>query len=135
MVQYRDGLMPLINVAGAFDMPPEGEHSVLVFSDGARNMGLVVDEILDVIENMLDIHLATESQGILGSTLIRNEVTDILDAQYYWHLVFSEHLPGIRDARVLKTKSRRILFLEQDQFFPGYAFALFVCGELSGGLG
>ncbi len=117
MVQYRDGLMPLINVEGAFDMPPEGHHSVLVFSDGARNMGLVVDEILDVVENILDIHLATESQGILGSTLIRDEVTDILDAQYYWHLVFSEHMPSIRDARVPKARARRILFLEQDQFF------------------
>ena len=117
MVQYREGLMPLVNVEGAFDMPPEGEHSVLVFSDGSRNMGLVVDEILDVVENMLDVHLATESQGILGSTLIRDEVTDILDAQYYWHLVFSEHMPSLRDARVPKTKSRRILFLEQDQFF------------------
>ncbi len=54
LVQYRGKLMPLVPLSGHWDagMAPE-RQPVLVFSDGDRAMGLMVDEILDVVEEQL----------------------------------------------------------------------------------
>ena len=39
----------------------EGAQPLLVFSDGGRSMGLVVDEIVDIVEDRLDIEVASDS--------------------------------------------------------------------------
>ena len=41
----------------------EGAQPLLVFSDGGRSMGLVVDEIVDIVEERLDIEVASDSAG------------------------------------------------------------------------
>src|SRR5215207_4751728 len=50
MVQYRGQLMPLVCTSGEFKIKREGAQPLLVFSDGHRSMGLVVDEIVDIVE-------------------------------------------------------------------------------------
>mgnify|MGYP000097263901 CR=1 FL=1 len=50
MVQYRGQLMPLVPMGVDLDDAARPRRPVLVFSDAGRSMGLVVDEILDVVE-------------------------------------------------------------------------------------
>jgi two-component system chemotaxis sensor kinase CheA len=67
MVQYRGQLMPLIRVSDEVKIKREGAQPLLVFSDGNRSMGLVVDEIVDIIEDKLEIEVGSDRAGVLGS--------------------------------------------------------------------
>ena len=60
MVQYRGQLMPLIRVSDEVKIKREGAQPLLVFSDGNRSMGLVVDEIVDIVEEKLDIEVGSD---------------------------------------------------------------------------
>src|SRR5258707_9655406 len=53
MVQYREKLMPLIPISADQTMGETGTRPVLVFADGDHSMGLVVDEIIDIVEDKL----------------------------------------------------------------------------------
>jgi two-component system, chemotaxis family, sensor kinase CheA len=70
MVQYRDQLMPLVQIEGV-KIATSGAQPILVFADDGRSMGLVVDEIIDIVEEKLDIEVAGDEQGILGSAVIK----------------------------------------------------------------
>jgi two-component system chemotaxis sensor kinase CheA len=84
LVQYRGRLMPLIPLNPAWCPETAAERQpVLVFSDGERAMGLVVDEILDVVEEMLAIEATGERPGFLGSIVINKRVTEVLDTAWW----------------------------------------------------
>ena len=74
MLQYRDQLMPLVSMSDSVRVKDEGAQPLLVFSDGQRSMALVVDEIVDIVEDRLDIQVAGNKPGTLGSAIINGEV-------------------------------------------------------------
>ena len=53
LLQYRDQLMPLLRIDTQTTIRQEGAQPILVFSDHGRSMGLVVDEIVDIVEQRL----------------------------------------------------------------------------------
>src|SRR5258705_5307700 len=69
IVQYRDQLMPLVQMDGV-SVQTSGAQPILVFADDGRSMGLVVDEIIDIVEERLHIEVAGSADGILGSAVI-----------------------------------------------------------------
>ena len=81
VTQYRGRLMPLVAVSGSIDAG-HASHPVLVFADGDRSMGLVVDEIVDVVEDRLRLELSTARPGLLGSAVIAGQATDVIDTAY-----------------------------------------------------
>ena len=52
VTQYRGKLMPLVALSDNLDTE-KPRQSVLVFNDDDRTMGLMVDEIVDVVEDRL----------------------------------------------------------------------------------
>ena len=62
VVQYRGQLMPLIPMSPEQDvkMAKDGRQPVLVFADREHAMGLMVDEIVDIVEAKLNVDLAAE---------------------------------------------------------------------------
>src|ERR1700692_360741 len=56
MVQYRDQLMPLVQMNGV-SVQTSGSQPLPVFADDLRSMGLVVDEIVDIVEERLNIEV------------------------------------------------------------------------------
>ena len=63
LLQYRDQLMPLLRIDTQTAIKQEGAQPILVFSDHGRSMGLLVDEIVDIVEQRLDIEVASEQTG------------------------------------------------------------------------
>ncbi|MDA8291394.1 MAG: chemotaxis protein CheA [Actinomycetota bacterium] len=88
VLQYRGDLLPLVVISemlgepGAED-PPDGQGGasvpVVVCSDGARQLGLLANEILDIVDGVFEIRPVGASPGILGSTVVHGHVTDVLD--------------------------------------------------------
>ncbi len=83
VVQYRGRLMPLVAVSDGPNESASPTQPVLVFADGERSAGLMVDEILDVVEDRLDIELLPTRPGRLGTAVIGGQATDVIDTAYW----------------------------------------------------
>jgi len=85
VVQYRGEILPLIALASALDPgAPDSSDSadpaqVVVFRNGDRRIGLLVDQIVDIVEEQITVRRAAERPGLLGSAVINGHVTDLLD--------------------------------------------------------
>jgi two-component system chemotaxis sensor kinase CheA len=91
VMQYRGDILPLVAVASILeatggdplDVPDAGPRSpsvpIVVCSDGTRRLGLVVSEILDIVDGYFELRPVTASPGILGCAVVGGLVTDVLD--------------------------------------------------------
>lgn len=85
VVQYRGALMPLVGMGGpSASQDGRARQTVLVFAEGGRSLGLMVDAILDVVEERLEIEAAqADRPGFLGSAVIAGKVTEVLDCAWW----------------------------------------------------
>lgn len=83
VVQYRGEIMPLLHVAEALRVERGDETSdllqVVVHRDAERTVGLVVDEILDIVDEHVVVAQVATRHGLLGSAVVQGRVTDLLD--------------------------------------------------------
>ena len=85
VLHYRDAILPLVSVGamldrGSLDTAMERESlPVIVFSEGNRHVGLVVDEIQDIVEEVVSVKRASSSFGLLGSGVVGGKITDFID--------------------------------------------------------
>ncbi|MBI2254289.1 MAG: chemotaxis protein CheW [Proteobacteria bacterium] len=117
VVQYRGQLMPLVPLEGYPDVSnKEGRQPVLVFSDREHSMGLMVDEIVDIVEAKLNVDLAAETPGRIGSAIIAGQATDIIDTGFFLSQAFADWFGSRREDSV-GAKSRRLLMVDDSAFF------------------
>ncbi|MFA4995488.1 MAG: chemotaxis protein CheW [Bdellovibrionales bacterium] len=116
MVQYRGKLMPLIPVVTGVTLPKDGSQAVLVFADKDRHMGLMVDEILDIVEERLQVDLSGRRQGTLGTSIISGKATDVVDAAYYLSQAFQNWF-GEEDSTYGEAAVHRVLLVDDSPFF------------------
>ena len=83
LVQYRGKLMPLVALSPNVKLDDHTEKPVLVFSTEEKSMGLIVDDILDILEAHIDVQYSSGSDGILGSAIINEKATDIIDVSHF----------------------------------------------------
>jgi two-component system, chemotaxis family, sensor kinase CheA len=115
LVQYRGRLMPLVRLDEAVRIRPEGRQPLLVFSDSGRSMGLVVDEIVDIVEDRLDIEVASSVPGVLGSAIVKGQATEIVDIGYFLPLAFEDWFR--RKELRLDALTRNLLLVDDSSFF------------------
>ncbi len=78
-------------------------------------MGLVVDEIVDIVEDRLSIEVGSQTPGILGSAVIRGKATEIIDVGHFLPQAFEDwfrrkEVKQVRDAQ-------RLLLVDDSSFF------------------
>jgi two-component system chemotaxis sensor kinase CheA len=116
VMQYRGRLMPLVPIDPAFAADgAKRRQPVLVFNDGERNMGLLVDEILDVVEDRLRVELASERPGFLGTATIAGRATEVLDTAHWLRRAYPDWFAH----RTMSPAEgrRRVLVLDDSAFF------------------
>ncbi|HEX7790136.1 MAG TPA: chemotaxis protein CheA, partial [Afipia sp.] len=89
MVQYREQLMPLVDMEGVA-IRESGVQPILVFADDGRSMGLVVDEIIDIVEEQLSIEVLSTRDGILGSAVVKGQATEVIDVGHFLPMAFAD---------------------------------------------
>lgn len=120
VVQYRGHLMPLIDIEPGMAYESTGKKSVLVFSEGERWAGLVVDEIIDIIDEHLQIGLGSSREGVIGTAIINGKATDLIDIAYYLTQAFSDWFGGEEyDAptATVSLRRKRVLLVDDSRFF------------------
>ena len=114
VVQYRGRLMPLASGGGTIRR--EGRQPMLVFSQGTLVVGLAVDSILDIVEDVLDFQLTDQAPGVLGTAVLKGRSTEIIDVSHY----LSQAEPSWASAAVqvdVRANRKRILLIEAHPFF------------------
>lgn len=119
VVQYRGHLMPLIPFNTAHQWKKDTRQPILVFTDRERSMGLAVDTIVDIVEERLNIELASDMPGIIGSAIINGKATDVIDAGFFLTQAFSDWFgaEGSKNPDTNESHSKRVLLVDDSPFF------------------
>ncbi len=100
VVQYRNRILPLVPLCDILESgAPDREEAadpvqVIVFNDGDRSVGVVVDQILDVIEETVMVRQKSTRKGLLGSAVVAKRVTDLLDLNEVIHAASESWFQG-----------------------------------------
>ena len=90
---------------------------MLVFADERHKMGLVVDRINDIIEEVLNIEYASDREtGWLGSAVLDGKTHTVLDIAHFLNLAYGDWYNGHATDSPTKPKPR-ILLVDDSQFF------------------
>ncbi|GIL41383.1 chemotaxis protein CheW [Roseiterribacter gracilis] len=122
VIQYRGKLMPLIRFDNSKPLATTGHCPALVFADRERAMGLLVDEIVDIVDEQVEIQLQSDQQGVIGSAVVAGKATDMIDAGFWLTQAFRDWFGSV-DRYVDQTghsnssTGRRILLVDDSPFF------------------
>lgn len=88
VVQYRDGILPLVRLATAIGLPDTSDRSdqvsVVVHETGdtaGGAIGIVIDRVLDVVEVVVGASQVGRRTGVTGSAVVQDRVTDLVDLE------------------------------------------------------
>lgn len=84
VVQYRGKILPLIRLASFLGLESNDNSeddllNVVVYNENERSFGLVIDKIIDIVETSLQLNHPSAREGLLGSVVIHDRVTDLVD--------------------------------------------------------
>ena len=84
VIQYRGQILPLIQVAkylphATATTTPADPVQVIVYSEAGRSVGLLVTKINDIVHEAVTVKRGASRDGILGSAVVQDKVTDLLD--------------------------------------------------------
>ena len=124
LVQYRGQLMPLVPLSSSTTLDEGEEKPVLVFSTENKSMGLVVDEILDILEAHIDVQYSSGNKGVIGSAIVNEKATDIIDVSHYIQKSDSNWFNTIKTGQSYEggkddqeAGARRVLLIDDSPFF------------------
>jgi two-component system chemotaxis sensor kinase CheA len=85
MLQYRGAIIPMARVSdvvtGGTGPRGDGPLSVVVYRRGERTVGLVVDEILDVVDKSVDDRTEVAHDGVDATIVVGSRITEVLDVR------------------------------------------------------
>jgi two-component system chemotaxis sensor kinase CheA len=86
MLQYRGLIIPMAyvnEVVGSVNplAPSNDSLQVVVYRNGERTVGLVVNEIVDIIDDEDGVSSDIGSDGVASSRVIANSITELLDVR------------------------------------------------------
>ena len=113
-IQYNNELIPLVWFGGPPDPDSKERKPLLVMSDDGKSMGLLVDEIVDIVEDAVDVQIPSEQPGILGSAIIGGGHAEVIDVGYFLGLA-SSHWFDPHQRKV--DESVKILLVDDSPFF------------------
>lgn len=120
VVQYRGDLMRLVTL-GDFHLPSTTIVNVIVFSYDRKNIGLIVDSIIDIVEAPYDIKLGSKDESCLGSMVIEGKTTDIVDVAKLLADLVEEAINTHGKKGKTKGEISNLLLVEDSPFFRNIA--------------
>ncbi|HEV7872651.1 MAG TPA: chemotaxis protein CheW, partial [Enterovirga sp.] len=112
-LQYQGRLMPL--VMGAEATRRTGAQPLIVFSESGRSVGLVVDEIVDIVEEIVTIEPVPGRPDLVGSAIVRGRATEIVDIAAIIPWIAGK--PGQHGGQHRGAAIRTVLLVDDNAFF------------------
>ena len=104
---HQGRLMPLLPTSHMQDIGSKPQP-VLVITANNHTIGLLVDEIIDIVEDTLDVQLPSFTDDMVGSAEIKGKAVELIDVTYYLQAAYSS---------VYQQDSKNILLVDDDLFF------------------
>ena len=120
VIQYRGHMMPLISLASGCALRSSGRQPVLVFAERERTVGLIVDEILDIVEDDINVEFPGAEEGILGSAVIAGKATDLIDVGPFLTVAYPDWFgtdEEVAPAAGPEEPKKRLLLVDDSAFF------------------
>jgi two-component system chemotaxis sensor kinase CheA len=97
VIQYRGQILPLIHLHDILSerraynrvTDPDSSHAntnllqVIVFGDRSCQVGLIVDEILDIIQDVFEVKGRSTRTGVSSTLVIQGRVTELFDVEHF----------------------------------------------------
>jgi two-component system chemotaxis sensor kinase CheA len=100
VMQYRGQIIPLVRLSDVIPATDDleilahaGSIQVVVYSEGKRTVGLIVDRIVDIVNERAAVESLTLRAGVVGSFVTQGHVTDLLDLP----AIMRATVPGVFD--------------------------------------
>ena len=101
VMQYRGQIIPLVRLSQIIPAASDAELlasavsiQVVVYSEGKRTVGLIVDRIVDIVEERAAVESLAPRAGVVGSFVTQKHVTDLLDLP----AIVRAAVPGLLEA-------------------------------------
>ena len=101
VMQYRGQIIPLVRLSAIIPATSDAEMlanansiQVVVYTEGKRTVGLIVDRIVDIVEERAAVESLAPRAGVVGSFVTQHHVTDLLDVP----AIVRSAVPGLLDA-------------------------------------
>ena len=104
---HQGKLMPLLPTSPMQDISDKA-HPVLVITANGHTIGLLVDEIIDIVEEDLSVQLPSLTDDMVGAAEIRGEAVEMIDVTYYLQAAYSS---------LYQQDAKNLLFVEDDLLF------------------
>lgn len=117
VIQYRNELMPLIPFNDTVKYAEKELVPTIVFANEKRSIGLMVGEILDIVEDVIDVQISSKEEGLLGSAIIQGKATDVVDVGYFLSHISKASDGSSYTGQGSKGSSRRVLLVDDSPFF------------------
>ncbi len=114
VIQYRDDLMRLVRLDGAA-MPTAGSHEAIVFTYDGKALGLMAEQIVDIVETPFTVKMSSKKPGVLGGMVVQGKTTDIIDVAHLLREVMDAGVP--ETLQTATTKKPKLLYVEDSVFF------------------
>ena len=79
-------------------------------------MGLMVDQIVDIVEVKLNVELGAENPGRIGSAVVAGQATEIIDTGYFLRQAAADWF-GSQERDSMVGGQRRLLLVDDSAFF------------------
>jgi two-component system chemotaxis sensor kinase CheA len=119
MVLLQGRLMPIVPISSEIDMS-RSSYPVLVVATETRAIGLMADEIVDILEEKLDIQLASSNSELVGSAEIRGEAVELIDVAHFIRMADPHSKASATPQRVLFAADDQLV---RDMLCPAIAAA------------
>ncbi len=117
VIQYRGDLMRVVQLEKQAKLPDSGILQVIVFMDEGKILGFIVDEIIDIVHHEMNVKMLSGSEGLLGSVVINDKTTDLVDVSYYFSQTFEDWLQHKNSQIRTSNNQKHILLVDDSAFF------------------
>jgi two-component system chemotaxis sensor kinase CheA len=115
VVQYRGDIMPLVEVSDllpprptqlrarvSIEQPVSADFiDVIVLGNSGRQLGMVVRDVLDVVETSVPLQMEGCRRGVTGTLVLHGRVTEIVDAEWILASTLGEPAPMRESAEMM----------------------------------
>jgi two-component system chemotaxis sensor kinase CheA len=115
LMLHQGKLMPLLPTSQTRELSNK-QHPVLVITADNHMIGLLVDEIVDIVEDDLAVQLPSLTNDLVGAAEIKGEAVEMIDVTYYLQAAYSSfyqqqswHLLLVGDDLIFRDTLRPIL--------------------------
>lgn len=116
IMQYRGGVLHIETMDPSIPIPTSGVHEIVVISEQHHMMGLIVDEVLDIVEKEVDHLSYSNDDPYCGVVVVDDTACDVVNIDYHFYNLF-QHWEGGSISRGMLSSAPHILLVDDSPFF------------------